>query len=81
MFYEVIIMRFQFPGSQVYVRVFEEVETVDPQYDAYDVGLEYGSGGIDSILFGGSAYSLKKAVTELNRRSDEKAASDKAEAA
>jgi len=76
LFYEVIIMRFQFPGSQVHVRLMQEVETVDPQYDIYDIGIEHADGGIDSIAAGGSAYSLKKAVRNLNRRSDEQHAAD-----
>ena len=72
MFYELIIMRVRIPGTQLHARLLADVATDDPQYDAYDIGIEHPDGGIDSILFGGSAYSLKKAITKLNRQADEK---------
>ena len=65
-------MRFRIPGTTVSARIVEAVETVDPQYDVFDLGIEHEHGGIDSIVAGVSAYSLKKAVTNLNRLTDEK---------
>jgi len=53
-------MRFKLPfNSNVTVRAFERVKTVDPQYDIIDVGLEYSTGRIDSLAVGGSFSSLK----------------------
>ena len=67
-------MSYRIPCTTLRARIFDEVETVDPQYDIFDVGLEHADGGIDSIALGGSAYSLKKAIHNLNRRADDKAA-------
>jgi len=54
-------MRFKLPfNNRVHVRLFERVETTDPQYDIVDVGLEYATGRIDSLAVGGSFSSLKK---------------------
>jgi len=54
-------MRFKLPFTDnVTVRICERVETVDPQYDIVDTGLEYATGRIDSIAVGGSFSSLKK---------------------
>ncbi len=72
LFYEVIIMRFRIPGTNLHARLLADVVTEDSQYDAYDIGVEHADGGIDSLAAGGSAYSLKKAVRELNRRTDDK---------
>ena len=63
-------MIFRIPGTQFDARLFEEVETVDPQYDIYDVGFRHPDGGIDSLAVGGSAYSLKKAIARMNARSN-----------
>ena len=53
-------MRFKLPfNSSVTVRMFERVETTDPQYDIVDCGLEYETGRIDSLAVGGSFSSLK----------------------
>ena len=57
---------FHIPGRKTQIRLFEPVETEDPQYDIYDVGLQYADGGIDSVAFGGSFYSLKKAIAKAN---------------
>ena len=38
-------MRFKIPGKDVTVRLFERVETVDNQYDIFDVGLQQEDGG------------------------------------
>ncbi len=42
-------------------RVFQPVETTDPQYRIVDCGIQYSSGGIDSIAVGGSFHSLERA--------------------
>ena len=77
--YELSYMRFRIPGTTVTARIVEAVETADPQYDVFDVGIEHEHGGIDSIVVGASAYSLKKAVANLNRTCDEKNAADAAD--
>ena len=74
LFYEVITMRFRIPGTQLTARVFEEVVTADEQYSICDLGVEHPNGGIDSVVVGASAYSLKRAIENLNQKSDEKAA-------
>ena len=51
-------MRAQFPGRGT-VRLFERVETVDPQYDVFDIGYERKDGGIDSLVVGGSFYTAR----------------------
>lgn len=63
-------MRFQVPGQNVSVRLFERVSTTDSQYDIFDVGLEQTDGSIDSIVVGGS-FSL---VKSLAANADEKKA-------
>ena len=63
-------MRFRIPGREVRVRLFERVETVDNQYDIFDVGLEQADGSIDSVVVGGS-FSYAKS---LCKKADEKAA-------
>ena len=78
--YELSYMRFRIPGTTVTARIVEAVETADPQYDVFDVGIEHEHGGIDSIVVGASAYSLKKAVANLNRVTDEKNAAAATEA-
>ena len=73
-------MRFRIPGTTVTARIVEAVETADPQYDVFDLGIEHEDGGIDSIVVGASAYSLKKTVENLNRVADEKKADADTEA-
>ena len=52
-------MRFKLPfNSNVTVRLFEKVETVDDTYRIVDVGAEYTTGRIDSIAVGGNFSSL-----------------------
>ena len=68
-------MRFRIPGKDVSVRLFERVETVDNQYDIFDVGIEQADGSIDSVVVGGS-FSYAKS---LARKADEKAAVETAE--
>jgi hypothetical protein len=48
------------PKTDLKARIFERVETVDGQYDIYDIGVEHADGGIDSMVVGGSFYSFKK---------------------
>ena len=57
---------FHIPGRTTQVRLFDRVETVDDQYDIYDVGLQYADGGIDSLAVGGSFHSLKRAIAKAN---------------
>ena len=59
-------MRFKFPGTTKYVRLFADVETVDNQYTVMDVGLEHADGGIDSLAIGGSFHSAEKLIASLN---------------
>ena len=47
-------------------RLFEKVATVDEQYDICDLGIEHADGGIDSLVVGGSFYSLKNAITKAD---------------
>ena len=68
-------MRFRIPGREVRVRLFERVETVDNQYDIFDVGLEQADGSIDSLVIGGS-FAYAKSLCE---KADEKAATKKEE--
>ena len=69
-------MKFRIPGQDINVRVFERVETVDSQYDIFDVGVEQADGSIDSVVVGGS-FSYAKS---LFRSMDEKKEAAKAEA-
>lgn len=69
-------MRFKVPGQSVSVRLFERVETVDNQYDIFDVGIEQEDGSVDSVVIGGS-FSYAKS---LCRKADENAAAKKTEA-
>ena len=70
-------MRFRIPGREVRVRLFERVETVDNQYDIFDVGLEQADGSIDSLVVGGS-FAYAKSLCD---KADEKAAAKKQEPA
>ena len=69
-------MQFRIPGREVSVRLFERVETVDNQYDIFDIGLQQADGSIDSVVVGGS-FSYAKS---LCKKADEKAAENKAKA-
>ena len=75
--YIVSLMRFQIPGKDVRVRLFERVQTVDSQYDIFDVGVEQQDGTIDSLVVGGS-FSL---VKSLAATADEKKAKKEAKKA
>ena len=72
-------MRFRIPGKDLHVRIMEPVKTEDPQYNVYDTGVEYGCGGIDSVVTGVSAHSFKKWAEKqdeasLKKRTDEEKA-------
>ena len=69
-------MRFKVPGRNTNVRLFERVETTDPQYDIFDVGIEYADGSIDSLVVPGSgSYASAKAfVNRIDERSMAEAA-------
>ena len=55
-------MRFGIPGMKTKhtIRLFERVETVDNQYDIFDIGVETPDGVIDSIVIGGAFSSAKQ---------------------
>ena len=58
------------PGHSTKVRLFERVRTVDPQYNIYDVGLQYEDDSIDSIAAGGSFASAKRWLAEADAKAD-----------
>lgn len=68
-------------GDKVQVRLFEEVKTVDEQYDIVDFGLQYKGEDdevqIDSLVVGGSFHSLKKACGRLDEQREQKEADKK----
>ena len=77
-------MKFRIPGQDINVRVFERVETVDSQYDIFDVGVEQADGSIDSVVVGGSfsyAKSLFKSLDDKKEASKQADASAEAPAA
>ena len=58
---------FVIPGTTMQVRFFDRVEAVDGQYDIVDLGIQHEDGGIDSVVFGGSFHSLKKAMGKADQ--------------
>ena len=62
------------PGTKLSLRVFDRVETTDPQYDIVDFGVQYEDGAIDSLAVGGAFSSLKRACANLDRKAAEKEA-------
>ena len=76
-------MMFGIPGfgDKVQVRLFEEVKTVDEQYDIVDFGLQYKGENdevqIDSLVVGGSFHSLKKACGQLDDKRAQQEANKK----
>ena len=66
-------MRFKVPGQDINVRLFERVETVDSQYDIFDVGIEQADGSIDSMVVGGSFSLLKSLAKKADENADKKA--------
>ena len=67
-------MKIQFPGASMSMRLFERVETVDNQYDIFDVGVEQADGSIDSVVVGGSFSYAKSLLGKANKAVDEKIA-------
>jgi len=65
-------MRFQVPGQNVSVRLFERVSTTDSQYDIFDVGLEQADGSIDSIVVGGSFSLVKSLAADADEKKSKK---------
>ena len=73
-------MRFRIPGKDINVRLFERVETVDSQYDIFDVGVEQADGSIDSVVIGGSFSYAKSLVKAIDRKAEEKKAMEEGKA-
>jgi|TARA_R100000149_G_scaffold64428_2_gene36435 hypothetical protein len=67
-------MKIQFPGASMSMRFFERVETVDDQYDIFDVGVEQADGSIDSVVVGGSFSYAKSLLGKANEAVDNKIA-------
>lgn len=67
-------MKLQMPGASMSFRLFERVETVDDQYDIFDVGVEQADGSIDSVVVGGSFSYAKSLVGKANEAVDNKIA-------
>ena len=76
----VILMRFKVPGQDINVRLFERVETVDSQYDIFDVGIEQADGSIDSMVVGGSFSYAKSLVKAIDTKAEEAKAAKAAKA-
>lgn len=74
------IMRFRIPGKDINVRLFERVETVDSQYDIFDVGVEQADGSIDSVVIGGSFSYAKSLVKAIDQKAEEKKAMEESKA-
>jgi len=77
------LFKLPFFKDNVQARMFERVETKDPQYDICDVGIQYDDGSIDSVVLGGSFASLKRWARQEqhveNARADEDASIREAE--
>ena len=69
-----ISMKLQMPGASMSFRLFERVETVDDQYDIFDVGVEQSDGSIDSVVVGGSFSLAKSLCSSANEAVEEKIA-------
>lgn len=67
-------MRFKIPGQDISVRLLERVETTDPQYNIYDVGVEQEDGSIDSLVVGGSFSYAKSLISAMDRKRDQEKA-------
>ena len=61
-------MPFRMPGTRLNVRLFDRVDTVDSQYDIFDVGVQHENGDIDSLVVGGSFATAKRWVKTLDNR-------------
>jgi hypothetical protein len=69
-------MRIKVPGQDFNVRLFERVETVDNQYDIFDVGIEQADGTIDSICVGGSFAYAKSLVKTIDEKAEKAKAAE-----
>lgn len=71
-------MLIKVPGQDLNLRFFERVETVDDQYNIYDIGVEQpgedGKNIIDSICVGGSFSYAKSLVKSLDAKAEAKKA-------
>tara|TARA_Y100000401_G_C8325131_1_gene227750 strand:+ start:3014 stop:3247 length:234 start_codon:yes stop_codon:yes gene_type:complete len=67
-------MRFKIPGRNTNVRLFEKVETTDPQYLIFDVGVEYEDGSIDSLVVPGSGSyaTARRVIKDLDAKAAER---------
>ena len=79
-------MLIKIPGQDLNLRFFERVETVDDQYNIYDIGVEQpgedGKAIIDSVCVGGSFSYAKSLVKSLDAKAEaKKAAADAPSAA
>lgn len=61
-------------------RLFHPVETVDPQYNIVDCGIQYPDGAIDSVVVGGSFHTARKAYKSWAEGVDKEADSKEAAA-
>ena len=72
-------MLIKVPGQDLNLRFFERVETVDDQYNIYDIGVEQpgedGKTVIDSVCVGGSFSYAKSLVKSLDAKAEAKKAS------
>ena len=67
-------MQFRIPGTQLQVRAFERVKTVDTQYDVFDLGVQHNNGDIDSVVVGGSFATVKNWAKSQDDKAAKKAA-------
>lgn len=61
-------MPFPLPGTRLNIRLFDRVDTVDSQYDIFDVGVQHANGDIDSLVVGGSFATAKRWAKTLDDR-------------
>ena len=69
-------MKIKLPGKDVSVRLFERVETVDSQYDIFDVGLVSRLTALSTLW---SLVARSPMAKSLVKAMDDKAAEKKAE--
>ena len=71
-------MLIKVPGQDLNLRFFEKVETVDDQYNIYDIGVEQpgedGKAIIDSVCVGGSFAYAKSLVKTIDEKAEAKKA-------
>lgn len=74
-------MKMRIPGRNMSVRFFERVETVDSQYDIFDIGVEQEDGSVDSMVVGGSFSFVKSLSADADKKAAKKAAKKEAKEA